>query len=134
MLITINPDDSVPIYLQIVSCFRRAIVSGILSADEKLPSVRDVALQIQVNPNTVSRAFQQMEIEGMVYTKRGQGTFVKKIDTEILEEKSEEIFTKSVRKTLQTAVELNLTPDQIKTIFLKILTHFTQNRIFKEDK
>lgn len=75
-LVQIRADDDRPIYVQIVDEIRRAIVVGGLDGDEPLPSVRELASSLQVNPNTVSRAYRELERDGIVYVRRGRGTFV----------------------------------------------------------
>ncbi|WP_125571197.1 GntR family transcriptional regulator [Lacticaseibacillus songhuajiangensis] len=63
-------------YERLVLKIKREITQQILQADEKLPSVRDMALQEQLNPNTVAKAYKQLEADGVVYVRPGQGTFV----------------------------------------------------------
>ena len=65
-----------PIYVQLVEALRRAIISGEVSPGQRLPSVRELALQAQVNPNTMQRALTQLEEEGLIYTERTNGKFV----------------------------------------------------------
>lgn len=77
----IDFDNSGPIYLQIVEDFKLKIVNGTLHPGEKLASGRDLALQIEVNPNTVARAYQELERQGITETRRGLGTFVVENDT-----------------------------------------------------
>lgn len=67
---------SKPIYIQIADQLSSQIVRGEISAGEKLPSVREMAIQSGVNPNTIQRTYSEMERMGIVETKRGQGTFV----------------------------------------------------------
>lgn len=76
MLIRIDDNDPRPIYQQIVDEVRRALVTGALVAEDPLPSVRQLAGQLKVNPNTVQQAYRELERNGLVYVKRGQGTFV----------------------------------------------------------
>lgn len=76
MLITLDPNDGRPLYLQIMDDVRRAIVVGTLQAEDPLPSVRELAAELLVNPRTVSQAYQELEREGVIYVRRGQGTFV----------------------------------------------------------
>jgi GntR family transcriptional regulator len=76
MLVTLDNRDARPLYLQIMDEIRRAIVVGKLKAEEPLPSVRDLASELVINPRTVSQAYQELEREGVVYVMRGQGTFV----------------------------------------------------------
>lgn len=65
-----------PIYLQLADRINRQIVSHELKAGEKLPSVREMAIKYSVNPNTIQRTYSELEREGILETKRGQGTFV----------------------------------------------------------
>lgn len=67
---------SKPIYMQIVDKVKQQIIRGDLKAGSKLPSVREMAIQSGVNPNTIQRTYGELERMGMVLTKRGQGTFV----------------------------------------------------------
>jgi len=76
VLVEIQADDARPIYVQIMDEIRRAIVVGGLDGDDPLPSVRELASSLQVNPNTVSRAYRELERDGLVYVRRGRGTFV----------------------------------------------------------
>ena len=76
MLVNIDLRDARPLYLQIVDEIRRAIVTGSLGAEDPLPSVRELAAELVVNPRTVLQAYGELEREGVVYVRRGQGTFV----------------------------------------------------------
>ncbi len=76
MLVNLDPQDARPLYLQIMDEVRRAIVVGTLRAEDPLPSVRELAGELVVNPRTVSQAYQELEREGVIYVRRGQGTFV----------------------------------------------------------
>jgi GntR family transcriptional regulator len=76
MLVSLDPKDGRPLYLQIVDEVRRALVVGSLRAEDPLPSVRELAAQLVVNPRTVSQAYGELERQGVVYVRRGQGTFV----------------------------------------------------------
>ena len=76
MLVTLDNRDPRPLYLQIMDEIRRAIVVGKLKPEDPLPSVRDLASELVINPRTVSQAYQELEREEVVYVKRGQGTFV----------------------------------------------------------
>ena len=76
LLVNLDPRDARPLYLQIMDEVRRALVVGTLRAEDPLPSVRELASQLVVNPRTVSQAYQELEREGVLYVRRGQGTFV----------------------------------------------------------
>ena len=81
--------DARPIYTQIVDGFRAQISAGILSAGEKLPSVRELAVQLSINPNTIQRSYRQLEAEGWIATVPGKGCFVCGIPQYAIDKKSE---------------------------------------------
>ena len=68
--------DTRPIYLQIMDGFREQIATGLLEPGEKLPSVRELAATLAINPNTIQRAYKQLELEGWIATVPGKGCFV----------------------------------------------------------
>ena len=76
MLVNLDAHDRRPLYLQIMDEVRRAVVVGTLRPEDPLPSVRELAAELVINPRTVSQAYHELEREGVVYTRRGHGTFV----------------------------------------------------------
>ena len=70
-------DKNVPIYIQIMDEIKHRIIAGTLKAGDKVPSVRDLADELKVNPNTIVRAYQELERDGLTETRRGMGTFIK---------------------------------------------------------
>ena len=74
-MISLNYRDSRPIYEQIKDGLRKLIVTGAMAPDEKLPSVRSLATQLSINPNTIQRAYEALETEGYVYSVPGKGSF-----------------------------------------------------------
>lgn len=75
-MISLNYRDSRPIYEQIRDGLRKLIVTGAMQPDEKLPSVRALAQQLSINPNTIQRAYNELENEGYIYSMPGKGSFV----------------------------------------------------------
>ena len=76
MLLHLDYRDSRPIYVQIMDALRQQIASGVLLQEEKLPSVRELAASLSINPNTIQRAYRQLEMEGWIATVPGKGCFV----------------------------------------------------------
>lgn len=76
MLIDLDPKDTRPVYQQIVDEVRRCISIGVLKTDEALPAARSLSADLRLNTNTVQHAYRTLEQEGIVYVKRGLGTFV----------------------------------------------------------
>ncbi len=74
-MISLNYRDSRPIYEQIKDGLRKLIVTGAIGTDEKLPSVRSLATQLSINPNTIQRAYNELESEGYIYSVPGKGSF-----------------------------------------------------------
>ena len=79
-MITLDYRDSKPIYEQIKESIRRLIFSGVMAENEQLPSVRSLAAQLSINPNTIQRAYRELESEGYLYSVPGKGSFVRKAD------------------------------------------------------
>lgn len=94
--------DGRPIYIQIMDGLRRQIALGILPPGEKLPSVRDLAARLSINPNTIQRSYRQLEMEGWICTVPGKGCFVCEKPTQAREEEAQliEQFTQTARKLL----------------------------------
>jgi len=74
--IALDPSDLRPLYLQIMDELRRCLATGALQAGDPVPSVRELAAHLVVNPRTVLQAYQELERAGVLYVKRGQGTFI----------------------------------------------------------
>lgn len=69
-------NDNIPIFIQIISAIKEDIISGSIKSGEKLPSVRELSKSLEVNPNTVQRAYMELEREGVINTHRGLGAFI----------------------------------------------------------
>lgn len=99
-MILLDYRDARPIYVQICDGFREQIVTGILRTDDKLPSVRELATQLTINPNTIQRSYRELELQGWVTTVPGKGCFVRGIpeNQQTREEKLWEQLHQAVRK------------------------------------
>lgn len=98
-MIHVDFRDAHPIYEQVKEQFRRLIVQEVLSVDEKLPSVRELAAALAINPNTIQRAYRDLEQEGYVYTIAGKGSFVAGSPT--LNEKQQQELLKKLSMVLE---------------------------------
>lgn len=76
MLLNIDSQSGTPIYLQIIEQIQHAISMGVFRPGDLLPTIRELALQLKVNPNTVAKAFRELEREGLIVTRVGKGSFV----------------------------------------------------------
>jgi len=77
--------EKIPIYIQVVDIIKKDISKDILKSGDKLPSVRDMATRFKVNPNTIQRAYLELEKEAITYTQRGMGTYISE-NTQVIEE------------------------------------------------
>ena len=106
-MIILDYQDRRPIYEQVTEKFRTLIYQGVLPADSRIPSVRQLAMELSINPNTIQRAYMMLEQEGLIYPVKGKGNFV--ADTQKIQEESKENFRQEflelVRKGNHTGFE-----------------------------
>lgn len=107
--------DNIPIYLQIEQYLYRQVVMGKMKAGKKIPSVRKLAVELTVNVNTVQRALQQMNEQGILYTKRGEGNFVTK-DIELLAQTKKKLIDNELSEFVQNMNKLGVEKDKIVSI------------------
>ncbi len=105
-------DERYPIYQQIVNRFTRSLVRQELLSGERVPSIRDVAMALGVNTNTVQRAYQEMERRELIFSQRGTGYFVSQ-DEKMIERIELEVVRESVVKFLEEMRELGLDDGRI---------------------
>ena len=111
MIITLNDSDPRPIYKQIFDEVVRGGAQGTIRSDECLPSIRQLAFELRVNPNTVKQAYRELEREGVVYVRRGQGTYLAKAESARMERSK--IFREIARRAVEEAGRNGLTPEEL---------------------
>lgn len=113
----INFHSGVPIYVQLKEQIKTAVAGGILTPGDQMPSVRDLAVALVVNPNTVSRAYSELEREGLLSVEQGRGTFIK--SSEFLMEKKERFsrIASQIDRLLVEAYHLQLSDNKIQQIW-----------------
>lgn len=109
-MIVLDYRDSRPLYQQVKDSLRRMMLTGLLEPDEKLPSVRSLATQLAINPNTIQRAYSQLETEGYVYTVSGRGTFVCEVREQNRQRRAE--VTARVRPLMEELRDLGMTREE----------------------
>ena len=110
-MIHLDYRDSRPIYEQVKDSLRRLMVTGVLASGDKLPSVRSMASQLSINPNTIQRAYAELESEGYVVSITGKGSFVAEGDTQNAARKSE--LTGRLRPLLEELRSLGMTREEL---------------------
>ena len=103
--------DARPIYTQIIDGFKEQISTGVLQSGDKLPSVRELAAELAINPNTIQRAYAELESEGYVVSVTGKGSFVAEGDTQNTARKAE--LTGKVRPILEELRNLGMTREEL---------------------
>lgn len=111
MMININFRDSRPIYGQVKTTLRKLIVSGAMSPDEKLPSVRELASQLVINPNTIQRAYRELEQEGYIISIPGKGSYAN-LSAQVDEGRKKELLT-AMDEIVAELLYLGVTPDEL---------------------
>lgn len=110
-MIHLDLRDPRPMYEQVVSQMEMLVARGVLAADEKLPSVRQMAIELSLNPNTVQKAYSELLNKGVIYSVRGRGNFVSGDCTAVRQAKLEEI-KQQIYKLRQQAHEFGITVKQ----------------------
>src|SRR5690554_2722217 len=110
---TLDPKSGVPYYKQIILQVEMAIADGRLSKGERLPTVRSLAVDLSINPNTVARAYNEMEIRNIVVTQQGSGTFISDKQISIDSIERERILTEITRTYITKAASYGFTLEEI---------------------
>ena len=113
MDITINLTDGVPIYRQIVNQVKYLVASGLLEAGEELPPIRTLAMQLKVTPNTIVKAYGQLEAAGVVHKRHGSGTFVSEARVQLALRERRRVIEQRIDALLAEAHQLNFTVNDI---------------------
>lgn len=113
-------DNNKPVYIQLVEQLKVKIISGEIELDSKLDSVRSLAADAMVNPNTMQKTLAELEREGFVYSKRTSGRFVTD-NKELIENERKNLVKDNVKKTLDTLINLGYTNDEILNLVEEIL-------------
>ena len=113
MQIRISESDGVPIYQQIVNQVKYLIASGQLGLGEDLPPIRSLAEQLLVNPNTVARAYRELELAGVVVKRRTTGTYVSEAGSRLAREERLRILTERIDTLLAEAHQLAVHTDEV---------------------
>ncbi len=113
--------SGVPFYRQVIDQVKSAIATGAISSGDRLPTVRQMAVDLSINPNTVSRAYTELELTGLVETQMGSGTFVGRLEIQRDEVERRRLLDLICRETLSRASSNGFTLDDI-------LNHLNEKR------
>ena len=111
-------DNDRPIYLQLMERIQRDIIAGVYQPGDKLPSVRDLALEAAVNPNTMQKALSELERSGLVYSQRTSGRFITEV-TEMLTQMKKGLATEHIQEFFQKMEQLGFSRAELLTLVTK---------------
>ncbi len=115
-----NLDSSRPIYLQIIERVQMDIITGRYQPGDKLPSVRDLAQEAAVNPNTMQKALSELERSGLIYSQRTSGRFITE-DKELIHQMKKELAAAEVSAFVAHMKQLDITPEEIRQLLAETI-------------
>lgn len=129
MDIWIDPDSAVPIYLQIVRAIKHQVAAGRLKPGTQLPTVRELATTLRVNPNTIARAYEQLDQDNVITTQQGRGTYVREQpDRAHLARMRQEQLKALLDSVLTQALSLGYTIEEIRDAFEAQLARWARQK------
>ncbi len=121
-VLTVDPRSGVPIYLQVIEQIKRSVALGILSAGEQLPTVKQLALDLTINPNTVAKAYRELERDGVIETAAGRGSFVRSNGSvESTKSAAKDVARDALESAVREAKSIGLSADDIRELTNTIL-------------
>jgi GntR family transcriptional regulator len=123
-----------PISIQIAEGISQTIARGELSYGDKLPSIRKLAAELVVNPNTVAKAYSNLEENGLVTVKAGSGTYVNNLKNRQIKKKDMQLLKRKTEILITEGLNLGIEPEQLKMNFNTVLEEFVNQRNNKRDK
>ena len=121
-----------PVYQQIIDQVKRDIALGRLAKDEKLPTVRQLAKQLAINPNTIAKAYRQLEQEGIIATKPGAGAFVANLDSNLSRSVRKKIVSEELERITVEAYHMQIDRQTLLELFNSMVEKF--NLLPKKEK
>ena len=113
-MIILDYKDRRPIYEQVAEKLEELMLLGILGEHEPLPSVRSLAMELSINPNTIQRAYAELERQGYIYTVKGKGSFV--AENSVMKEKRKKDLLIQVSEVIDEAIRLGISGEEIKNM------------------
>jgi GntR family transcriptional regulator len=126
MTLRLEPDSHVPLYLQVVEHIRSAIAAGVHRPGEALPSLRALAADLRINPNTVQRAYEELERQGLIRSHRGVGMFVAERGARAARGRAEESIQSALVQAVAAASAAGLSSERIRELFEAALEQVPQ--------
>jgi len=127
----VDPGAGTPIYMQIINQVKRAAATGLMKPGDQLPSVRELAVELTVNPNTIAKAYQELERDGIIKTLRGIGTFIAEKEVKLVHEERIRVMTSAIDKVLVEAHHLGFSEEEVRNLLEERIREW---KVKKNDK
>lgn len=118
--IRIDFKSALPIYEQLKEHFRMQIIAGVLEPGAQLPAIRQLAVELNINPNTVAKVYRELEQEGILENRQGKGCFVSGQSQERFQHGREQWMREEIRKLLGTAKDLGFSTEEVVKLLLEV--------------
>jgi len=129
VVLTVDPRSGVPLYLQVIEQVKRSVALGVLGSGEQLPTVKQLALDLTINPNTVAKAYRELERDGVIETAPGRGSFVRSNGVaESTKAAATDVARDAMTAAVREAKSIGLSADEIRTLASAAI-----DRWFRED-
>ena len=124
-VLTVDPRSGVPIYLQIIEQVKRSVALGVLAPGEQLPTVKQLALDLTVNPNTVAKAYRELERDEIIETSPGRGSFVRGDGVaQSARSAASDVTAEALTQAVREARSIGLTTSQVRAHFEAALSRW----------
>ncbi len=134
MLLQIDHHSGQPIFRQVIDQIRRQVMAGQLRQGEQLPSVRDLALQLRVNPMTISKAYGLLEMEGLLERRRGVGLFVAAIAKDKAGRTKADMLEEALTQAVVTAIQLGIPEDKTRDLLTRLYQKYNSRMRRQENE
>lgn len=127
-MIKVDTSSFIPIYEQVKNQIKRQVGLGILKPKQMLPSIRDLASDLLINPNTVARAYRELEREGFIYTRKGKGCYVSVLSTTMIEDERTALLNQIFDDAIEEGMKFNIPHERLKRIFEERLSSVNKKK------
>ncbi|MBU0611564.1 MAG: GntR family transcriptional regulator [Armatimonadetes bacterium] len=117
MYLSLDSRSGAPIYLQIKEQMRLAVATGAIRAGEQLPTVRDLAAELRINPNTIARVYRELQAEGLLVSRQGSGTFVTDDALALVDRQTPDLVRQKMRGVIALGLSLGLPLERLSEMF-----------------
>ncbi len=128
MWFDIDPRSSTPIYLQLVQGVKESVARRVLQAGDRMPTVRELASELMINPNTIAKAYQRLEQEGIIETMRSRGSFVATGSVRMDTEQNRKKLAELMQAMLVEAFHLGISHEELQRFFMDSLQEWEQEK------